>query len=659
MLISWIIFLTSVCHALVIQQPHIEVELVSEYVAYKPGSALPVAIRMKMDRGWHTYWKNPGDSGEPAKIEWILPRGFSASPISWPYPKWIEVPPLVNFGYVGEVFLLSAISSDSNSIQQSILHIQAKTSWLVCEEKCIPGKASLSLTLPISAEEPEPSRWKQAFEHTRRQLPQPLPARGVSLKDQGKNILIESSLGQKLTFFPEENMAVLLSMSQRNENHTLIIEKIGGANLQRLQGVLVTESGDAYSVDESLESPNYLGKMLIFALIGGLLLNLMPCVFPVLSIKILGFVQQSGKRKSHVLRHGLIFAAGILISFWMLAGILIALIAAGEQLGWGFQLQSPLFIVGLIFLFFFLGLNLLGCIDVGASFMGLGSRLASQEGELGTFFSGFLATAVASPCSAPFMGTAVGFALTQSPWNALLIFTSLAVGLALPYAVLSASPTLLHRLPKPGPWMETFRELMAFPLFATVVWLLSIFGAQTGTDGAIRVLFALVGLSAALWILRQLRHPICRVVAIALIAASLFYAIPPKKTAGLEWEKYSPTRLSELRTQNKPVFINFTAAWCVTCQVNDRLVFRSQEIANRFKDLHVVALKADWTNEDPDVTALLNSFGRSSVPFYVLYPPASPNPILLPEVLTKQVVFEALEKFKKAEYEKEPEGERK
>jgi thiol:disulfide interchange protein DsbD len=407
---------------------------------------------------------------------------------------------------------------------------------------------------------------------------------------------------------------------------------------------------------------------LLFAALGGLLLNLMPCVFPVLSVKILGFVRDADGDAASLRRHGFLFAAGVLVSMWTLAGVLFALRAAGSQIGWGFQLQSPSFVALMALLFVGIGLNLLGAFEVGTRLTSMGGRLQSaspSEGTTGAFLTGVLATVVATPCTAPFMGAALGVALTLSVGGGLLVFTALGAGMAAPYVGLSMAPRLLDRLPDPGAWMETLKQFFAFPMFATAVWLVWVFGQQTGNNGVALLLFGMLLLGMAAWVLHRWSAPqLSRAATYAtrgLVTALLLGAVAAgvlgatsNRTASASgseeaaassatWQTYSADTVERLRNQGRPVFVDFTAAWCLTCQVNERAVLNTQPVQDAFAQRNVALVKADWTNRDPAITQALKSHGRSGVPVYVLYPGDGSGPTLLPEVLTEDIVLDALD----------------
>jgi thiol:disulfide interchange protein len=690
-----------------LNKPHARANIETEVDSVAPGKSFDVALVLEMDPEWHTYWKNPGDSGLKTKVRWELPDGVKAGDIQWPYPQRLEAPPLVNFGYGNKVWLLTQMTVPADYADTS-LPITAHASWLVCREICIPGKADLDFEMPVSAESGEFNEHHADFEKTRAQFP--ISAEGWKISAEGNleemSLIVSGDVkivpNGQLFFFPGVSQVVENSAPQTasvtNGQVRLKIKPAAERTtaVDRLQGVLVNSGGwntpdqKSLSIDVPVTSvagsaaltdgsqisrwvaffspTNQLLQMVIFAFFGGIILNLMPCVFPVLSIKILSFVEQAGHAKNKVRNHGLVFTAGVLASFWLLAVVLIVLRAKGQQLGWGFQLQSPRFVAGLTVLIFLMSLNLLGVFEVGSGLMGIGSNLAGQSGYRGSFFTGVLATIVATPCTAPFMGSAVGFALTQPPVPALLVFTSLGMGMALPYLILSCFPALLRLLPKPGLWMVTLKEAMAFPLFATAIWLVWVFGQQVGMDGVLKLLIALLLIAFTFWWHRKgtsgKKKP-SRLVPVScgvLFLFALYLAITSahrdaaaatadnsdasKEAYGLQWEKYSKQRLGELQAMGKVVFVDFTAAWCVSCQVNERVVFSSAEVRQKFLSLAIVPMKADWTSGDPMITKALSDFGRSGVPFYLLYGKDSTKaPQILPEVLSPGIVLSALDKI--------------
>jgi thiol:disulfide interchange protein DsbD len=666
--------------------PHSDARSVSELAAIRPGEAFTVALHLTMDAGWHSYWRNPGDAGGETVIEWTLPDGFTATAIQWPHPHRIEAPPLVSYGYDGEVLLLVEVAPPPHLQPGTTATLEARADWVVCEEICLPAAADVSLTLPVAegAARLDPE-WGPAVARTRARLPAVLDAWAIEAWRVPDGFVLSVTpprgwdgafLGSY--FFSGASGVIAHAAPQplTRDGDTYQLSLVSSEYLQgsvaRLEGVLLTPDGVAWDAERDVRAmtvdvsvterpmvagaPLTLATALLFALVGGLLLNLMPCVFPVLSLKVMGFVSQGGAEPSKVRAHGIAFAAGVIASFWLLAGVLLALRAGGTALGWGFQLQSPAFVALMAALFFVLGLSLFGAFDVGTSLTRLGSVLGASEGYGASVASGVLATVVATPCIAPLMGAALGFALTQPPLPTLLVFGTLGLGMAAPYLTLSMAPALLRRLPRPGAWMVTLRQFLAFPLFATSVWLVWVFGRQTGLDGATALLAGLTLLGFATWAWWRWRDAptgswpfvTSRVAAgVGLIAAA---AVAVRGMGGEAataaddlWQPYSAAGVAELRAAGRPVFIDFTAAWCLTCKVNERVVLSTTEASEAFREREVALFMADWTKRDPEITRALERFGRSGVPLYVLYPGGEHGgATVLPVILTKQILLEAL-----------------
>jgi thiol:disulfide interchange protein/DsbC/DsbD-like thiol-disulfide interchange protein len=671
---------------------HVKVSLIPEVRTIAPGTPFSVAVVLNMDPRWHTYWINPGDSGAPTEIKWNLPPGFEAGPIQWPHPERIEVPPLVSFGYEGEAALLVRITPPRDLKTGKGVNLAAHVSWLECEELCLPGETTVSAVVPTGPNvENDPAR-AEFFSKARARLP--LDAGDWKFAAGSGSGLVRlaatppSWLKEAVAeaeFFPDVNGQFSNGRSPWNRGDGAYAMDLprsdeSTAPVRRLTGVLVSKSGwrgpgseRAIRVDVEIggeigkdiagnagtSGPGLLGAIGL-AFIGGLILNLMPCVLPVLSIKVLSLVGQADAPMRARMKNAGAYSLGVLVAFWALAGLLIALRAGGEQLGWGFQLQSPPVIAGLASLFFLIALNLFGVFEVGMSLTRLGGK--SGEGAGASFSSGLLATLVATPCTAPFMGSALGFALTQPAPAALAIFTSLGAGMAAPFVALAASPRLLRFLPRPGAWMETMKQALGFLLAATVVWLAWVLGQQTGSDGVAMLLAALVVQAIGAWVLGKwavmTRSTAVRraavIAAAVLIAGGAAAAVklagaggsPAQAVATENWEPYSEARVNELRAAGRPVFVDFGAAWCLTCQVNERVALAASPVLAKFQEKNVAMLKADWTSRDPAITAALTKLGRSGVPTYVLYAKdASAPPRLLPEVLTPTLVIDALDKL--------------
>jgi thiol:disulfide interchange protein/DsbC/DsbD-like thiol-disulfide interchange protein len=674
---------------------HVKVSLIPEVRTIAPGAPFWVAVRLKMDPRWHTYWINPGDSGEPTKIKWNLPSGFEAGPIQWPHPERIEVPPLVSFGYEGEAALLVRITPPRDLKIGERVTLGAHVSWLECEELCLPGEATVSAVVQTGSHlENDPTLGK-FFSEARARLPLDSAdwkfaaglGRGFVRLTATPPLWLKEPVAEA-EFFPETRGQFSNGREAWDRGDGTYVMDLppsdeSSAPVRRLTGALVSKSGwrgpgserairldveigrkiagNAGAIPGSAASASGLLGAIGLAFIGGLILNLMPCVFPVLSLKVLSLVGQADAPMRARMRNAGAYSLGVLVAFWVLAGLLIALRAGGEQLGWGFQLQSPPVIAGLASLFFLIALNLFGVFEVGVSLTRVSAK--SGEGAGASFSSGLLATIVATPCTAPFMGSALGFALTQSAPAALAIFTSLGAGMALPFVALAASPRLLRFLPRPGAWMETMKQALGFLLAATVVWLAWVLGQQTGSDGVSMLLAALVVQAIGAWVLGKwaviTRSAAVRraaaIVAAALIVGGAAAAVklagsgaPPARQAFATetWEPYSEARVNELRAAGRPVFVDFGAAWCLTCQVNERVALSSAAVLAKFQEKNVATLKADWTSRDPAITAALTKLGRSGVPTYVVYSKdASAPPRLLPEVLTPTLVIHALDKL--------------
>lgn len=714
------------------QQDHMQASLIFEDETIQPGHPFWVGIHLKLDEHWHSYWKNPGDAGMAPVIEWTLPEGFSAAPVIWPTPKKFNVNEVVGFGYEGEAILLAQITPPA-SMQNSIstkepIEIGAKLQWVVCSDsECVLGESTTSAKQLITAQPPKASaQAAELFERARAHLPQKYEEAKAFRKDTLIELHIKlpadsSNHSQAhVSFYPENNNAIdhtmepTLVASADIKDHFVVTLKEGTndeTKAQHLKGVLVvhdantkeishamdievpiSERADASfigmsdqpkktqflgSLEDSSAIPNPannefeggLGMALLFAFVGGMILNLMPCVLPVISFKILSFVKMAGQSRSLTFKHGLAFAAGVLISFWVLAGVLLILQTYGHAVGWGFQLQEPLFVGILAALLVVFSLSLFGIFEIGTSvtsWAGQAAATSNRSGFFGSFLSGVLATAVATPCTGPFLGTAVGYAVTLPALLALLIFTSLGLGMAFPYLVLAAYPKLLRFMPKPGPWMVTFKELMGFVMLASVLWLVWVFGAQTDSQAVFLLLAGFFCLTMGCWIYGKwgssLTSKTNRFIGTTMAAACFFaggYIIlnstalsgTPQESqkhevaigdAKPDWETFSPERIAELQSQGIPVIVDFTAKWCLICQAN-HLVMSSEDVDQKFEELGVVKMKADWTKRDSVITEALRKYGRNSVPLYLLFgsDPSQP-PQILPQVLTQDTLLEYL-----------------
>ena len=688
---------------------YVETKLIPEQTAVKPGETLTIAIDQKIADHWHTYWINPGDSGEALMVKWALPEGFSAGPLQWQVPSRMPIGPLLNFGYSGRNTVLADITVP-DKISASEVTIKADLGWLVCEEICVPEMTTLEFTIPVAQANTSVAPTDPAFfEEARSKIASHVAWPGMVQEQDGAMLLsytvdpadlelVKAAAGT-FEFFPYEWGIIQNAATQEQNfdgetlNFRLIRDTRALQEIPELRGILaytdangvrkgvetqVPLPASAAAVEKLAEEtmaaatpePTLaLWQALGLALLGGLILNLMPCVFPVLSMKALSLVKMSDREQSHAVTHGVMYTVGVITCFILIAAVLIGLQHAGSQIGWGFQLQNPLVVLVLAYLLFLIGLNLSGVFEIGGGKLtNLGSQLARKQGYAGSFFTGMLATVVATPCTAPFMGAAMGYALLQSSAVALSVFAALGFGLALPYLLLTMIPALRRALPRPGPWMETFRQFLAFPMYASAAWLVWVYGQQA--DGVYGVLLAGVGLvfiAMGIWMWQKApnRHPAnaavkvlafaCFGIAIAIVAVSMarpLQTLPPAdgsapvapiQHSGV-WEPYTQATLDEAIKGNDPVFVNMTASWCITCKVNERVALATDATQALFKEHKVKYLIGDWTNQNPEITAYLKSHNRSGVPLYVYYGSRDlttntrPDPVVLPQLLTPGLI---------------------
>ncbi|MEG0001379.1 MAG: protein-disulfide reductase DsbD family protein [Comamonas sp.] len=688
----------------VVTTPRVRAELVAHAPdGVTPGQPLWLGLRITHQPEWHTYWKNAGDSGLPTQLQWQLPAGLEAGEIDWPLPEAIRVGPLVNYGYEGELLLPVPfkVAADFKAPVGDTLTVRLHASWLVCRVECIPEEGDFTLQLPVRSAS---AMHAPAFAAAQAGRPAALQGQSTA-KVEGERLQLRIAglpaalQGQNLRLFPEtpevlEHAAVwtqawdgavwtadwpLSAMRGETPNELPFVlapataptsGPLAWRTVAAVEGrwssapvagvspaLAAALAANAQQVPPAPPASGASGfwMALLGGLVGGLILNLMPCVFPVLAIKIVGFARHGQDRRALRIG-GLAYGAGVLLSFLALGGLLLALRAAGQQLGWGFQLQSPGLVAAMAVLFTLLGLNLAGMFEFGRM---LPQRWASAQvrhpvGE--AFLSGVLAVAIASPCTAPFMGASLGLAIDMPAAQALTVFAALGVGMALPYVLASFLPALVRWLPRPGAWMETFRHAMAFPMFATVAWLVWVLGQQSGIDGAGALLVLLVALSALVWAL-TLGGRTRWLLGAGLLLATLWLgsAVGPHitravaaesaATAGAsatEWQPWSAERVSSLTAAGTPVFVDFTAAWCVTCQVNKHTTLNRDDVRADFAARGVALLRADWTRRDPAITQALTALGRSGVPVYVLYAPGRP-PHVMTELLSPAEVHGALQ----------------
>ena len=666
----------------------VQATLLAETTSVTPGQTLWTDLHLEIAPGWHVYWRNPGDSGLPTEIAWTLPAGFAAGDIAWPIPERFVVGTIGNYGYAGTADLLVPINVAADATAGATTHIAAHATWLVCSDICIPGETELSLDLPVAAGPVAADPAIAAkFAAMREKLPQTVPVAARFSQTAGEyRLFVPAQVAAglrnpQIAFFPSQQSLIDAAAEPRQRTvaggFELSLARIGGPAAKSpvtLDGVLAVRGengpvrGYTLAVPQgpaaagAVESDGAAGwwQAALFAFLGGLLLNLMPCVFPVLSLKILGIAEAAHRAQERI--HALAYGAGAIVSFAVLGGVLLALRSGGAAIGWGFQLQSPVVVALLAYLLFAMGLSLSGVAEFGASLAGTGSRFVRHHGLAAAFATGVLATIVATPCTAPFMGAALGAALVAPVPVAVAIFTALGCGLAAPVVVASWLPGLARRVPRPGPWMIWFKQILAFPLYATVAWLVWVLGQEIGPAEMFAALLGLVAVAFAVWAYGRTRLlgksgrligsglGAAAVAIVLVIAATLSPAATPAVSSaarnGLGYEPFSATRLAGLEAEHRSVFVNLTAAWCITCLVNERTALDSAAIRDAFSRHGVVALKGDWTRQDPEITSLLQKFGRSGVPLYVLYD-RNGAPTVLPQLLTEAAVLDALDKIAK------------
>lgn len=690
---------------------NVDAQLISEKVAVKPGTTAWLALHMKIRKGWHVYWKNPGDSGEPPVIDWTMPPGFKAGDFRYQPPHRLPVGPLMNYGYSNEAVYLVPVTVPADAKPGETVTLKADTSWLVCEDICVPETKKFTLTLDVmSAEPPVDFRHAEIFEKARAGLPKPSPWKARFARAGDQFVLSVDAKGLKReviksAYFYPSSFGVIsyaapqkLSVSKDALTLTTVPSK-RAAKGDTVAGVLVIEerladggtvsqaftltaSRDARLTGSGLAGSGQTGSgqagadqaggvsigLLLaigLALIGGLLLNVMPCVFPILSMKLLGLAQHAHAERRTIAGHGSAYAAGVIGFFALLGVALVALRGAGSEVGWGFHLQEPIVILLLGFLIFAIGLNLSGLFQIGGRLMGVGGGLASKSGYRGSFFTGALAVIVAAPCTVPFMGAAVGYAAFAAWYEAMAVMVALGIGMAAPFVLLCWFPGLLRRLPKPGAWMERLKQVLAFPMYATAAWLLWVATVQAGQIALIAGLAGALLIAFGLWLWQATRNGsgLGRMIAGSttglLIAAALGLTVVADQPAaapksaeanegGWRWAAFTPEKLASLRAEGRPVFVNFTAAWCITCIVNERATLRSEILLKAMKARGIAIVKADWTRRDNTIARELAKFGRNGVPLYVFYPPAGSNakPIVMPQILTENGMMAEIEKFK-------------
>ena len=696
-------FAQSPAHAqAVVQTENVRAELLADVSAVKEGEPFWAALRQTIRPKWHTYWKNPGESGLPTEIAWKLPEGAKAGPIVWPRPHLYDIGGVINYGFQDEAVLLVQITPPANLAGD--FKLAADANWLVCEDVCIPEDAKLALTLPVTAAgapaSPAAPATRAIFDKARQQvpMPSPWPAKYGVAKSGDPTVIVEAR-GLKadtirdVYFFPADwgpvasmarQKAVIgadgiriplrrgdakAAMPAELMGTLVLTEKAAGGDVQqafdvsaKLDPAFVPASSPVSSLAAAGGEQLSLAEALLFALLGGLILNLMPCVFPVLAMKAAAFARLAGHEKSVLRRDGIAYTLGVLVSFAAMAAVIIAIRASVGDVSWGFQFQSPVFSLLIAYLFFVVGLNLSGVFEFTSRFAGVGQGLAARGGTIGAFFTGVLAVVVATPCTVPFMAGAVGFALSQPAPQIVAVLLALGLGLALPYLALSLTPALQRLMPRPGPWMERLRQFLAFPMFASAVWMIWVLTQQTGPDGVIYALGGMILIAFAIWLLRLgsgasaatwVRRGLAAVAVLLAFAAALKLEDGSATAASASggpaggvnfegWERFSRDRMNQAVAEGKPVFVDFTAAWCITCLVNERVALETPATRRAFEQAGVVKLKGDWTNRDPEITSLLKDLGRAGVPLYLFWVPGAAQPRILPQVLTESLILSEL-----------------
>ena len=688
----------------VVQTDNVRAELISDVASVKAGEPFWAGLRQTIRPKWHTYWKNPGESGLPTEIRWTLPAGVTAGPIVWPTPHMFDIGGIINYGFSDDILLLVRITPPAD-LSGDTLKLAAEANWLVCEDICIPEDAKLELALPLAATAtPADPKTRALFDTARRNVPMesPWPAR-YGISKSGEPTLAVEAKGLKadtirdVYFFPAE-WGPVATMAKQKASVTAdgiqIPLKRGDAKAsmpEHLTGTLVltekTGNGEvrqAFDISAKLD-PAFvptqaslagtagveqlsLVQALLFALLGGLILNLMPCVFPVLAMKAAAFARLAGHAQAEMRRDGLAYTAGVLVSFGAMAAIVVAIRASVGEVNWGFQFQSPVFSLLIAYLFFVVGLNLSGVFEVDGRLAGVGQGLAARSGTTGAFFTGVLAVIVATPCTAPFMAAALGFALSQPAPATVAVLLAMGLGLALPYLALSMTPMLQRLMPRPGAWMDRLRQFLAFPMYASAVWMIWVLTQQTGADGVVYALGGMILIAFAIWLLRVgsdaspavwLRRGVAAAAVLLAFAATLKLENGSATAASTSggpasgvsfegWERFSRARMDEAVAAGKPVFVDFTAAWCITCLVNERVALDTPASRHAFEQAGVVKLKGDWTNRDAEITAVLKELGRAGVPLYLFWAPGAPGPKILPQVLTEGMILSELASLQQA-----------
>ena len=677
-MVMWLLALPALgSQSLPVDTGKVTASLVSSHDSVAPGQEFYIALRTELDEHWHTYWRNPGDSGEPVQIDWELPKGVTAGKINWPLPRTIPTGPIVNYGFEGTPLFPVKFKAPATAEPGSVITVVSNFYYLVCKDVCIPEQGRVSLPIAIG-DSTEDTGWKTEIDMALTAVPERGAVQGAIKKTGDALEMNFTNLPNgdfsKAYFFPYEQGILGHSDSQ------VITRGTDGLRLTTtpdyiwdeatpkvFEGVLTYEEGGelkgteiALAVGKTLDigaaaTPKAaiggvtLWTAIFGALIGGLILNLMPCVFPVISIKALSIAKSAHGERAKIRREAWLYTAGVIAAFLLLTITLLALKAGGAEIGWGFQLQSPKVVGVLAVLLFVIGLNLLGAFEIGGGLQNTGAELTQKSGAAGSFFTGALAVVVATPCTAPMMAGAIGYALAAPALITLAVFMALAIGFALPFLLIAYVPGLLSKLPKPGPWMVRFKEILAFPMFAAAIWLVWVLSLQAGEDGVLFVLAAMLAVALAIWffkgkgivgkVLGALSVLAAIVLPMTITASEISANIATSK---LQAEAWSPSRVAELQAEGRPIFVDFTAAWCVTCKVNEKIVLDKAKTQKLFKDTNTAFLIADWTNKNDVIAAELAKYGRAGVPLYLVYSNNSVKPAVLPQVLSYDVIRGAI-----------------
>lgn len=668
---------TSGSNSLPLPEKAVSVDMVADHDFIQPGESIRIGFRFDVADPWHLYWVNPGNTGMPTEVEWELPDGFRVDELQFPTPKRYSNAGMVDYIIEGEFLIWTTLQTSKDFQPGGSVIISARVSWLACNQICIPGEKHLSIPLRVASPGQENSASSKAvvFENLRDQVPLNISPDRIHSAIQDDRLFLRLPLKEfgdlKLVdvyFFPFEPIiepstpqsfekaGSYLALNARisgvvqNENNTIsgVLELSFADGSQRsitLKDLALTESKSKPSEETSTS----LLFLVALAFAGGLILNLMPCVFPVIGLKIMGFASRAGDSRRKIAFHGLAFTAGILLSFWILVAILQILRASGHELGWGFQLQNPVFVFFLMVLFLVFGLSLSGVFEFGTSAISLAKNQSANSGLGESFASGILATLVATPCSAPFLAPALGAAMTLPPAQSWLIFSCIAIGLALPYLLLSLFPSALSKLPKPGQWMESFKQFMAYPLYGTVAFLLWTVLPHLDHTAQLDLFFSIPVLAMSTWIWGRWNRPhlsrptriTAALIAVGVFVTGIWIGYPSSKED--RWQPWSQEAVATALKQGRPVFVDFTARWCATCQVNKRVSLASEKVLQSFHKHNVATLRADWTKMDPVITQELLKHGKAAVPVYLVYFPGQPNPVILPELLTPQIITDTFD----------------